>query len=476
MFRTLQTRITAAFVAVIATTIVALGLSIFALFGQVLSNQYATEYANSADAVAYILNSALNQGDPFSTLVQNGQLGGLVSQLSSRFHMRIRIYAGAVNTLVVDSNPRGIKLTPQDRAQHRAVDSFPPRFGTLKPNGSGYTVGVVELSDPLTDRAYLAQQFRQTAIWFGVGACLLAFLIGGLFAERLTAPLRLLTAAATHIGAGNFRERVPERRRDEAGELARQFNRMAERLEASFATISAERDHLRQFVADVSHELRTPLTALRTFNELLRDGAGENAATRGDFLGESARQIERLDWLTHNLLDLSRLDAGITRLALHDADITVTLQRAVETNRPAATAKQVALVVDAAPVAVAHDQPHLEQAVSNVLSNAVKFSPPGATVHARTYRDGSSAVIEVRDQGPGIPADELPHVFERFYRGQSANRAGSGSGLGLAIARAILDAHGGRIMIESAPGQGATVRILLPITTGAAALAESPAH
>ncbi len=466
MFRTLQFRFTAAFVAVIAVTVLALGLSVFGLFGQVLQNQYAADYKNNAGALASILSNALGQGQPFSAQIQSGQLQKVVSQLGSQFHMRVRIYAGAGrtpagDTLVADSSRGTSGLSAQDRAQHRAVDRFSPiiislRAGTL-------LVGFIVISEPLTDRAYIEQQFRQTVVWLGVGACLLAFLIGGLLSERLTAPLRVLTTAVTRIGDGNFGERVREGRRDEVGELARQFNRMAARLEESFATISAERDRLRQFVADVSHELRTPLTALRTFNDLLQDGAGEDAATRRDFLGESARQIERLDWLTHNLLDLSRLDAGITQLALRDADLAETLRRAVETNRPAAAAKDVTLAVDAAPLVVLHDPPRFEQAVSNVLSNAVKFSPHGGAVRARAYQDASGAVVEVADEGPGIPPQEAPHVFERFYRGESANRSGAGSGLGLAITKAILDAHHGHIAVESAPGQGTTIRLILPL-------------
>jgi signal transduction histidine kinase len=257
---------------------------------------------------------------------------------------------------------------------------------------------------------------------------------------------------------------VPERRRDEAGELARQFNQMAARLQESFATISADRDRLRAFVADVSHELRTPLTALRTFNDLLQNGAGEDPATRRDFLAESARQIERLDWLTHNLLDLSRLDAGLTRVVPCTADLAATLRHALDTNAPAAAARGVSLVLEADALLVPHDPPRLEQAFSNVVSNAIKFSPRGGTVRAHLRAAGERAVVEIDDEGPGIPPEEAPHIFERFYRGRDANRAGEGSGLGLSIARAILDAHGGAISVESTPGQGTIMRLTLPLS------------
>ena len=160
---------------------------------------------------------------------------------------------------------------------------------------------------------------------------------------------------------------------------------------------------LRAFVADVSHELRTPLTALRTFNDLLQNGAGEDPATRRDFLAESARQIERLDWLTHNLLDLSRLDAGLTRVVPCTADLAATLRHAVDTNVPAAAARDVRLILDSATLLVPHDPPRLEQAFSNVVSNAIKFSPRGGTVRTRLHVAGERAVVEIDDEGPGIP-------------------------------------------------------------------------
>jgi signal transduction histidine kinase len=212
--------------------------------------------------------------------------------------------------------------------------------------------------------------------------------------------------------------------------------------------------------------LRTPLTALRTFNELLRDGAGADPATRRDFLDESARQIERLDWLTHNLLDLSRLDAGLTQVVPRPADLAQTLRHAVDTNAPAAAGRGVSLVLDADTLLVPHDPPRLEQAFSNVVSNAIKFSPRGGTVRARLCVAGDQAVVEIDDEGPGIPPEEAPHIFERFYRGRDANRAGEGSGLGLSIARAILDAHGGAISVESTPGHGTTMRFTLPQAVG----------
>jgi signal transduction histidine kinase len=457
VLRSLQSRVTASFVAVIAAAVIALGIGLSALFGQVLYNQYAANYVGNASRLYVFMQYSLN-GWVRSRPTQTRNLQELARILSQDFGVRIQVLSSPDGSTIADYGP-----PRPPSSSHFAVDNL-PRYAPPTLKYGGKPAGTLVVSEPLTDRAYVQQQFAQTVVWIGIAACLFAVLIGGILAERLTAPFRILRRAAARMDAGHLAERVPQGRRDEAGELARQFNQMAARLQESFTTISADRDRLRAFVADVSHELRTPLTALRTFNDLLQNGAGENPATRRDFLAESARQIERLDWLTHNLLDLSRLDAGITQVVPRTADLAETLRHAVDTNAPAAEARGVRLVLDAGPLLVPHDPPRLEQALSNVVSNAIKFSPRGGTVRARLYDAGDHAVAEIGDEGPGIPPEEAPHVFERFYRGRDANRAGEGSGLGLSIARAILDAHGGAITVESTPGHGTIMRLTLPLT------------
>lgn len=457
MFHSIQARLTIGFVAVAAATIIILGVIITTIFGEVLQTRYQETYRNDASAIGHFLNVGL-EGDVLTAgpFINSAAIGQLVKTMSQQFRVRIRVYINGSSYPLLDSG-----LVAPDPSKHLTIDNFPPV--QIPMDKGSYALGSVVVSDPLTDRLFIQDQVQRTAMFVVILACASAVLIGAILAARLTAPLRLLTRATARIGGGHFAERLPEESRDEAGELAHQFNQMAQRLEESFATISADRDRLRQFVADVSHEVRTPLTALRTFNELLQNGAGENPATRQDFLAESARQIERLDWLTQNLLDLSRLDSGLTPIAHQRSDLAETIRRAVETSRPAASAKDVDLVYDTQHVVVDHDPPRLEQALNNVIGNAIKFSPPGGTVRVRAGVTGRQAVVEVSDQGPGIPPDEIEHIFERFYRGKEANRSGSGSGLGLAIARAIMEAHGGSISVQSTPGHGTTMRLTLPM-------------
>jgi signal transduction histidine kinase len=218
-------------------------------------------------------------------------------------------------------------------------------------------------------------------------------------------------------------------------------------------------------VAEVSHELRTPIAALRTFNELLAEGAMGDDATRREFLEQSRQQIERLDWLSTNLLELSKLDSGLVLLDLRPEDLRAVVESAVEQATPAAERKQIKLVIDepAEPLRQRHDPQRLGQVVSNLIGNALKFTEEGGhvTVKLRPIDDG--AEISVADDGVGIPPAELHYVFERFYRGAWANESrATGSGLGLSIVKSIVDMHNGQVEITSTPGKGTEVTISLP--------------
>jgi two-component system phosphate regulon sensor histidine kinase PhoR len=199
--------------------------------------------------------------------------------------------------------------------------------------------------------------------------------------------------------------------------------------------------------------------------ELLQGQAGSDPVTRAEFLGTSRQQLDRLDWLAYNLLELSKLESGLLRLDLRPDDLRSTAESAFEQAEPAAKRRGIAmeLRLPADPVRVRHDPQRIGQVAANLLGNAIKFTPPGGTVvlTLEPHRDG--ARLEVRDTGVGIDASEIPHVFERFYRGSRANEArGSGSGLGLAIVKSIVDMHGGRIAVESRVGAGTTFTVILP--------------
>jgi signal transduction histidine kinase len=329
------------------------------------------------------------------------------------------------------------------------------------------------ISDPFTFRDRSVQTVRGLLVLIGS----LAFAIAGLFTlwlvRRLTRPVTRLTSAARALGEGDLEQHVvidPSAPR-ELVELSEQFNTMAERLAESVRVIREDRDRSRDFLADVSHELRTPIAALRTYNELLREGADAEPDARREFLHSSAEQIDRLDWLATNLLELSKLDTGLVALDLRPNDLRGAAESAVEATEPAAQRKGVTLEakLPGRPVRTRHDQRRVGQLLSNLLGNAVKFTPAGGHVTLSLERDTDSAILRVSDTGIGIDADELPRVFDRFYRGTGAAEArATGSGLGLAIVKSIVDMHRGVITIDSTPGRGTTVEVRLPRDPSAA--------
>jgi signal transduction histidine kinase len=336
----------------------------------------------------------------------------------------------------------------------------------LAPIGEGDPLGYVELSRGPGFGAEALTTARQAFLLAGGGAALLALIVGLLVGRGLTAPLRNLTAAAGQMSGGDLSIRAPVTSKDEFGQLARQFNDMAQRLEVSFADLAAERDSLRRFIADASHGLRTPITALKNFNELLLGAAADDPAARAEFLAESQIQLDRLEWITHNLLDLSRLDAGLVILDVGDHDADELIGAALSAFRTMAQEKGISLSVEPAPqpFQIQCDRRRIELALSNLLDNALKFTPAGGEVEigARLAEtEEGLGQLWVWNTGSGIPLEEQDRIFERFYRGEDDRL--EGSGLGLAIVHSIAQAHAGRVFVESTPDAGNRFVIELPL-------------
>jgi len=325
----------------------------------------------------------------------------------------------------------------------------------------------VTLSNPFTSREQTTQTITEVLLNAALVALVVALITALLLAQWLARPLRRLTVTSRLLAEGHLDARVavPSNSPPEVQELSAAFNDMAERLQESVAIISDDRDRSREFVADVSHELRTPIAAMRTFNELLLEGAAEDPDAREEFLRGSRQQLERLDWLAANLLDLSKLDSGLVALQLRDEDLRTVAEDAVDHAEPMAERKGVELriYVPDAPVIQPHDPPRLGQVLGNLIGNAIKFTPTGGHIDVIVAAIEEGASLTVHDDGVGIDPEELEHVFDRFYRGarRPQERAG-GSGLGLAIARSIVDMHHGRVSISSTPDVGTEVLVTLP--------------
>ena len=331
------------------------------------------------------------------------------------------------------------------------------------PDGSQLLLRI-EVSEPYTSRVATLDRVRSTLLFTGLLALLASLVVGVPAARRFTSPLARLRRAASRLAQGQLDERAPRSDIVEIDDLAQQFNVMADRLSESLRLLEADRDRLREFVADVSHELRTPIAALRAFTELQRDGQIDEA-TRREFLDRSGEQISRLEWMSTNLLDLSRIDAGIFPLDMQPGDLRDPIRSVVEAHAELAEQRGVSLSseVPPAPVMLRFDRERIVQLLTNLVGNGLKFTPRGGEVRVTLADLPEGATLVVSDSGPGILAAELPHVFERFFRGTNVGDArASGSGLGLAIARSIVEMHAGQIEVASAIGAGSAFTVRLP--------------
>ncbi len=320
-------------------------------------------------------------------------------------------------------------------------------------------VGVAYLSQPLNDVTTVLHDLRTRWLLSTAIALLMSGAAGLLLSRAIASPLRRLTEAAAAVAQGQFDQQVLVRSRDELGRLSRVFNDMTARLRAA-------RQMQVDFVANVSHELRTPLTAIKGMVETLRDGAVDDSEVRDRFLETVESETDRLIRLVNDLLLLSRADSEALNLHRRSSNLAEMAQTCIDRLAHRAEAREVVLKVEIdpdTPLAWA-DPDRIEQVLVNLLDNAIKFSRPGGEVTVKvTAGPDQSALVQVRDQGIGIPAAELPRIGQRFYRTDKArSRTEGGSGLGLAIAQALVSAHGGRLWLESQEGQGTVVSFTLP--------------
>ncbi len=298
---------------------------------------------------------------------------------------------------------------------------------------------------------------------------LLAALFARLFSRQVIQPVTDLTAAAEHITqTEDLGRRIEVPGNDEVGRMAARFNTMLDTLEGSRRALDDSVHAQRQLVADASHELRTPVTSLRTNIEVLLAGGELPADDRRQLLEDVRAETEELSALITDVIELARGDeplSGVEEVQL-DALVAEAVNRA-RRRRPALT-----FTTDLQPTAVEGLPDRLGRAIANLLDNAAKYSPEGTEVEVALL-DGE---LSVRDHGPGIPEDDRPHVFDRFYRGATA-RGRPGSGLGLAIVRQVADTHGGTIAVYEGAGGGSRFVMTLPtLATGDAALREAPAR
>jgi two-component system sensor histidine kinase BaeS len=500
VFRTIRTRLTFSHLAVI---IVAMGLSGLLLLS-LLEGYFVSAMEDSLVAQARITAQALipgarTEGPPvdvsaaaYNTLqqqslsnlslqtqnlavptgeIQLGELADTTFQLSSQLDTRIRI-VDAQGVVLVDSQRgsqgedlSGDPLVAQALAGEYASPSAPAGGAqqmhiAVPVLVEGKLVGAVYLSQSLRDITAVMRDLRLRWLLATTIALGLSGVVGLLLSGAISRPLRRLTAAAGAVAEGELDQQVPVGTGDELGQLSQAFNEMTARLRAA-------RQMQVDFVANVSHELRTPLTAIKGLVETLRDGAVDDTEVRDHFLETVEDETDRLIRLVNDLMILSRADSDALNLQREPVDLGILAEATIARLTPWASERDItqrAVVRPDTPLALI-DSDRMEQVLVNLLDNAIKFSQPGGSVVV-TLKSGRdrTVLVQVQDQGVGIPAEALSRIGERFYRADRArSRTEGGSGLGLAIARALVEAHGGCLWVESEEGQGTVVAFAVPL-------------
>src|SRR5215475_7806884 len=365
-----------------------------------------------------------------------------------------------------------------DRDELSRLEVGAPDYKTVKtPGGESLRVVTLRAKDPDGSGTYFIrlgysletfQKATRRTLILLVVAIPLALLLGSygglLLANQALRPVDRMTRAAGHIAAGDLSERVPEpSRMDELGRLAATFNDMISRLQAAF-------ERQKQFTSDASHELRTPLAVMRGDIEitLRRERSAEQYKHA---LTSNLEEIMRLSRLVEDLLMLARGDSGRIELRCEPVDLNELCRRMAEYIAPLADQRDQTLIYEpppgagTAPVMVSADMLRIKQLLLNLLDNAIKYTERRGRVTLGLKTDEKVAVITVADTGRGIPPEDLPHIFERFFRrsAKTADRTAAGFGLGLSIVKWIVDSHGGRIEVKSEIGKGTEFTVRLPM-------------
>ena len=349
----------------------------------------------------------------------------------------------------------------------RGGSRFPIDYASIVVNDK--QIGLVAVPSNPPPVSVALRELGPTLTWFGLGLLGLGATLTALFVFRPAHKrLRTLEQAARALGEGRTDVRATEAGGDEVSSLARTFNHMASDLESRATALAASDRARRQLLADVSHELMTPLSAIRGYVETLgMPDLPLDPDTRLRYLGIVEQETHKLEAIIGDLLDLARLEGGGDRLRTEPVAIEDLFSRVTDRHQPTLRDRDITLDSSVAPGTpkICGDPGRLEQALQNVAANAIRHTPSGGRVSLAASAAPEGVLILVRDNGPGIPDEHLPRVFDRFYK-VDASRSGtavpSGSGLGLSIVRAIIERHGGSVTARNAPEGGAVFELRLP--------------
>jgi signal transduction histidine kinase len=434
------------------------------LFGLRLALWYATLFVSGAIAIVfvtyYLTATSLAQRDQqiirgklgdYAAAYQRGGVRVLAATVRAEQQVAperlfVRVIDRGVESVVL-SNPEGWDVSKLEMASATLAD------GTL-----------VQVGKSTEARDDLLARFRATLGSVTLLIVVIALTGGWLATQSALSPIRRLTQAVQQIiRTGRTDARVPLAGTGDAiDELTSLFNTMLDKIEGLVTAMRGALDN-------VSHDLRTPLTRLRGTAEMalaapLTDDPARLAEHYREALADCVEESDRVLVMLNTLMDISEAESGTMQLQREEVALAEIIARAVDLYRDVADAKGVGLHVDAGSedVVVIADRTRLEQVAANLIDNAVKYTPSGGRVDILVERGADEAILRVRDTGPGIPADELPRIFDRLFRGDTS-RTERGLGLGLSLVKAVVEAHGGRVNVVSEPGRGSVFTVSLPL-------------
>lgn len=458
---------------IVVLSFIMLGTVMMAFFAQYWRGEKKDLLLKNANSIADVSSVFLTKSGEDSYQLETNVLKGFIATFSTSIDADIFITDLEGNILL--GNYANSKLTdpqtvPKQTVAAAAQSGYEGRgtFGGLYQSPSyiigvpmytseGQCVGTVFAATSAASVNAFEGEALQMFLVAAVAALAITFCVVGVFAFRLVKPLRQMSAAARSFGSGDFSVRVPVTSSDELGQLAVSFNNMANSLSNSEGT-------RRSFIANVSHELKTPMTTIAGFIDGILDGTIPKEQ-ESKYLHIVSDEVKRLSRLVKSMLDLSRIDSGEMKLHPSRFDITHTVVTTLLTFEQKIDEKGIEIrgLEDAAPQEVWGDQDLLHQVVYNLIENAVKFTNEGGYIAVQVSDSIDRTTVVIENSGPGIAPEDLPMIFERFYKtDKSRSRDKNGMGLGLYLVRTILKFHGGDIAVSSAVGQFCRFEFYIP--------------